>query len=190
MEKFISNFKGFDGRIGRQTFWLGAIALVVVSIIISMLILPLLGLSLVPNLAGIVPPAGTDADPAKAAEAMSKLIADATSKSGWISLIMFVIFAYPFAALGIKRRHDRDNSGRDVLVYYGLTAVLLLIQALGLAYTTTDLGNGVLIPTPTMPMMIANFALAIYGLYLLVVLGFLKGTSGANQYGADPLGGA
>ena len=32
-------------------------------------------------------------------------------------------------------------------------------------------------------------SIPIFAIYLLVVLGFLKGSDGANQYGPDPLGG-
>ena len=37
-------------------------------------------------------------------------------------------------------------------------------------------------------MSILFALLGIFGIYLLVQLGFLKGTQGANSYGADPLG--
>ncbi len=124
------------------------------------------------------------------AEAVSALVADATQKSGWISLIMFVIFVYPSAALCIKRRHDRDNNGIDVWIYFGLALISLLIQALGFAYTTMDMGNGVVIPVPTTALAVVGFIVAVFGIYLIVVLGFLKGTVGSNRYGPDPLGGA
>lgn len=190
MDKFIANYIGFDGRIGRQSFWLGAIGLAVVSVVISLLILPLLGFSLLPNFAGVIPPAGTEADPAKLTGAINALVADATRKSGWISLIMLVVFAYPSAALCIKRRHDRNNNGIDVWIYYVLAVISLLVQALGFAYTTVDMGNGVIIPVPTTALSVIGAITGIYGIYLLVVLGFLKGTVGSNQYGPDPLGGA
>jgi uncharacterized membrane protein YhaH (DUF805 family) len=41
---------------------------------------------------------------------------------------------------------------------------------------------------PTMLFSALGIVSAIFGIYLLVVLGFLKGTAGANSYGADPLG--
>lgn len=34
----------------------------------------------------------------------------------------------------------------------------------------------------------ASLVILVWGIYLLVVLGFLKGTTGPNQYGPDPLG--
>ena len=109
--------------------------------------------------------------------------------SAWASLILFVIFAYPGYALSIKRRHDRDNNGMDFIIYLALTAIVLLLQALGIGWETTTVGS-VAIPTPAMWLNLLNLALGIFAIYMLVVLGFLKGTAGPNQYGPDPLGGA
>ena len=52
----------------------------------------------------------------------------------------------------------------------------------------TDMGNGIVMPTPDWWLSILLFALGVFGIYMLVQLGFLKGTPGANSYGADPLG--
>ena len=38
------------------------------------------------------------------------------------------------------------------------------------------------------PLSILFLLLGVFGIYMLVQLGFLKGTPGANNYGADPLG--
>jgi uncharacterized membrane protein YhaH (DUF805 family) len=34
-----------------------------------------------------------------------------------------------------------------------------------------------------------SLVVGVFAIYLLVVLGFLRGTVGPNQYGPDPLGG-
>jgi uncharacterized membrane protein YhaH (DUF805 family) len=62
-----------------------------------------------------------------------------------------------------------------------------LSGALGIGYTMMDVGNGITIPTPSLPLTGINVLHGLFGLYLLVVLGFLKGTTGSNQYGPDPL---
>ena len=183
MDKIIANFTSMDGRIGRQSWWIGVVILIVINIIISFLILPLVGVSMMPNFAAMM------ADPNNAdAQAIADSVASTMRTAGWVSLVIFLIFLYPSAALSIKRRHDKDNSGLDVWIYFGLTALLLLVQALGLFMTVTDIG-GISMPTPSLPMTILQIIVGIYGIYLLVVLGFLKGTSGPNQYGPDPLGG-
>ena len=124
MNNIIGNFTGFDGRLNRQPFWISGIILAVISIVISLLILPLLGLSMMPAMN-----VSADTNAADLAAALG----DATAKSRWVSLILFVVFIYPSAAICIKRRHDRNSNGMDVWAYFGLTALYLVIQALGSA---------------------------------------------------------
>lgn len=167
-----------EGRISRKSWWIGAIVLAVANIVISMLILPLVGLG-GPNMAAIM---ANTTDPAQIATIATGVI----QASAWGSLVVFLIFAYPAYCLSVKRRHDKNNAGRDVLIYFGVTVVLLLIQALGLGYTMTDI-QGVTVPMPSMLFSVIGAAVGIFGIYMLVVLGFLKGTDGSNDYGPDPL---
>lgn len=167
-----------DGRISRKTWWIGALLLAVVEVIISLLILPLVGLG-GPNIAAIT---AAQSDPAQ----ISALVTGAMQTSAWGSLVVFLIFAYPAYCVNVKRRHDRNNSGLDVLIYFVLTVVLLLVQALGLGYTVTEV-QGIAIPMPSVLFSVIGAIVGIYGLYLLIVLGFLKGTPGTNNYGPDPL---
>lgn len=167
-----------DGRISRKQWWVGLLGLIVASIVLS-LVLSLVGFSAWAGVPAIDP---NNPDVA----AISAAAADAIRKGAWASLIMFLILAYPSYCLSVKRRHDRDNAGLDVLIIMGLNALLLLLQALGLGLSYADVGNGVTIPTPSMWLGAVSLLLGIGGIYLLVVLGFLRGTVGANSYGADP----
>lgn len=107
----------------------------------------------------------------------------------WVSLIVSVLLAFPYYALAVKRRHDKDNAGLDVLIFIALNVVFSVIAALGLGYTATEVAGTTMMMPGTLNMIFSVVVL-IYAIYLLVVLGFLKGTSGPNQYGPDPLGGA
>jgi uncharacterized membrane protein YhaH (DUF805 family) len=159
MNDIIANYMGTEGRISRQPFWIGAIILGVIQVLISLLIFPAIGLSAM------------------------------TTGGGWASLILFLIIAYPLYSLMMKRRHDKDNNGLDAVIYLILIGVLMLVQAFGLAFTITDV-NGTPVPMPTTLYSILGVVVGIYAIYMLVVLGFLKGTAGPNQYGPDPLGAA
>jgi uncharacterized membrane protein YhaH (DUF805 family) len=182
MDNIVGLYTKTEGRISRKSWWLGTVILIVVNIVISLLILPLAGVSMMPNMAAMV------ADPANVdAAAISTTIADGLRRSAWASLVLFVIFAFPIYALSVKRRHDKDNAGMDVIIYLALTAVLLLIQALGIGWETMTVGE-ITIPTPSMWLNILNIVVGVFAIYLLVVMGFLKGTAGPNQYGPDPLG--
>jgi uncharacterized membrane protein YhaH (DUF805 family) len=98
-------------------------------------------------------------------------------KQGWISLIIGLITAYPYIALSVKRRHDRNNSGYDAMGLIVFSLLWSLIQALGVITATGGIG------------MVVSIIFLIYAIYMLVQLGFLKGTAGPNNYGPDPLGG-
>ena len=180
MNNIIANFTGFSGRLNRQPFWISAIILAVVSIVISLVILPLLGLGIMPSMPAI--------DANTTAADLANVMNAARTKSGWVSLVLFLIFLYPSAALCIKRRHDRNNSGLDVWIYFALVLVFQLISALGIGMSTMDVG-GTSIPVPGPIVSGLGIIVGIYALYLLVVLGFLKGTAGPNNYGPDPLQG-
>jgi uncharacterized membrane protein YhaH (DUF805 family) len=167
-----------EGRIGRQQWWIGAIILGVASALVSFLVLPLVGLG-GPDMARIMAAAN---DPA----AVGALITSSMQTAAWGSLILILVTAYPMYCLSVKRRHDRNNNGMDIIAYLALAVVLILLQALGLGFTSTDIG-GVVVPTPTGLYSIVGAISGIFAIYLLVVLGFLKGTTGDNAYGPDPL---
>lgn len=178
MNNFLQVYTSMEGRISRKTWWLATIALIVVVLIIEFVILAPLGFGPVPNVAAL-----SVGDGAAASSAML----DSIHRAGWVGLIVSIVFGYPVLAIGVKRRHDRGNSGLDVRIFYGVTILLNLVQALGLGTTMTDIGNGLTIPTPSLPFTVISFLVGIFAIYLLVVLGFLKGTTGGNQYGPDPL---
>ena len=177
MNNIISNYIGFEGRLNRQRLWISGIILAVVVIIISWLILPLIGLGLMPAIS-----------PDTAAADVANVIAAARAKAGWVGLVLFLIFLYPSAAISIKRRHDRNNNGYDVWVYFILVVIYQLISALGIGMSTMDVG-GTTVPVPGLICSGVGVIVGIYAIYLLVVLGFLKGTAGPNNYGPDPLQG-
>jgi uncharacterized membrane protein YhaH (DUF805 family) len=180
MDNIVGLFTSTTGRISRKSWWLGVVIIIVLNLIITFLILPMVGLS-GPSAQAIMDAAQ---DPTKLAAVMSS----GMQAAGWGSLVLFVIFAYPQYALGVKRRHDKDNNGIDVLIFLALEAVLFLVQALGLGYTIGDAG-GMAVPVPSMIYSILGLVFLVYAIYMLVVLGFLRGTAGPNQYGPDPLGG-
>ena len=107
---------------------------------------------------------------------------------GWLSLIIYAIYFYPAWCIGLKRRQDRDNDGTDFKIMMGIYAILTIAQAFGIGMSPADLGNGMIIMQPAGWMMIVQLVVAAFGIYMLVQLGFLKGTPGPNTYGPDPLG--
>lgn len=181
MNNFVGNFIGFSGRLNRQPFWISAIVLGVAGFILNWVLLAVTGSNSVIDVQSMI-------SGGKTVEEVTALILDYARRASWISLISFAILLYPAAALCIKRRHDRNNSGLDVWIYMGLTLIVALVQALGLGMTTMDIG-GMVVPTPTPLLSVLGIVVGIFAIYLLVVCGFLKGTAGPNNYGPDPLQG-
>lgn len=99
--------------------------------------------------------------------------------SNWGPLVVFALLVYPTLNLGVKRRHDRDNDGTDYKIFMGVSAVISLLQAVGIGGPRM---------APDAWMTILQLAFGVFAIYLLVQNGFLKGTTGPNTYGPDPLG--
>ncbi len=165
----MSMFTGFAGRINRQKWWLGTIVLIIISLILYFVLSSFLVGSFDPM----------------APDAMSSMMRNMSI----LQIIMLVIIGYPATALMKKRLHDRDRPDWMVYEFWAPTVVGILINLLGLGYTTADVG-GIMMPQPSgLSMLIGLVSLAI-AIWALVELGFLRGTDGPNQHGPDPLAGA
>ena len=99
---------------------------------------------------------------------------------GAIALSAAVAFAlaYPSYAVMAKRFQDRDKPGRLALI--GLVPV----YAVNLLYTF-DVFYSL---SPSTLAQGADVVISLIFLWIMVELGFLKGTQGPNRYGPDPLG--
>ncbi len=157
MDNFMRLYTTTEGRIGRQQWWLGAIALGVVYIVIAVI---------------------------------AGMVINNVQVLGWVSLVLFAIFAYPIYALYLKRRHDRDNNGLDAIIFMAVLGISLLLQALGISFSPQELPGVGTVMMPNQIGMIVGVITLVYSIYMLVVMGFLRGTIGPNQYGPDPVGGA
>jgi uncharacterized membrane protein YhaH (DUF805 family) len=161
MNNLVGNFTGMDGRIGRQAWWIGVVVLIVVAIVLNFILGAVMG--------GGMPSLEQMMDPA--------FMAGYAKKAGWQSLIIGLITAYPYISLSVKRRHDRNNNGYDAMGLIAFSLLWSLLQALGIFMSTNGIG------------MVISIVFLIYAIYMLVQLGFLKGTAGPNTYGPDPLQG-
>jgi uncharacterized membrane protein YhaH (DUF805 family) len=161
MNYLVGNFTGMDGRLNRQAWWIGVVVLIVVAIVLNFILGAIFGGGM-PSLEQLMDPA---------------VMAAYAQKQGWISLIIGLITAYPYIAISVKRRHDRDNNGYDAIGLIVFSLVWSLVQALGFVGSTNPV------------YMIVSVIFLVYAIYMLVQLGFLKGTAGPNSYGPDPLQG-
>lgn len=165
-------FTSFEGRIGRQQFWIGVAVMVVASIILSFVLSSIFGGGALGTTLGETVSPGE--------------LMRANSASGWASLITIALLSYPFLALALKRRHDRGSEGRTIKIYLGVTILLVLMQTFGIGYSVQNFA-GVQMVMPGALTGAIGIGVGLLGLYLLVVMGFLRGDDGPNSYGADPL---
>ncbi len=167
----MSMFTSFEGRINRQKWWWGTIGLFVVNVILYFVLSALIGGSRMANM-----------DPA----AIADFIASAMRSAAIVQLIMVVIIAYPGTALMKKRLNDRDRPSWMVYMYWTPLVISILLNLTGMGMTATDVG-GVVIPMSSTLSLIVSLASLVIGIWGLIELGFLRGTSGPNQHGPDPL---
>lgn len=148
-----------EGRISRKTFWLGSIVLSLIGFLIGLAVfVPLIFFG-------------------------QKLMSDFRMASlvlMGLNLVLAAAFAYPAYCLAVKRRHDRNSRGWDLLGYMAVSGAMLLAYVIVAA-------NGTLGSLRFSPVSWLGYGIQAYGIYMFVVLGLLKGTSGTNNYGPDPL---
>ena len=84
---------------------------------------------------------------------------------------ILVIIVWSSAAVAIKRLHDRDRSGWWIVAFYVIPSLLGKV---------TD------VMSHTAGMILGSVAVAI-SIWAFVELACLKGTSGSNRFGPDPL---
>ena len=104
----------------------------------------------------------------------------------WAAVAVNIALIWPNYCLGLKRRHDRNNEGRDLEVLIAASVVVNLIQASGIGATRVN-AFGVVSNSPSLWLGLLNLAFGIFAIYMVVQLGFLRGTTGPNRFGPDPL---
>ena len=146
-------FFGFDGRINRAKYW-RVILLNFICLIIFMLVVPLsIGTTFY------------DGDPAWAKPMTLALLAGTMGPA-------LIISTWCFAAMSIKRLHDRNKSGWWMVLFFVVPSLLDKLWA------WLDLPTGVFI------VSLIGFGLSIWGFAEIYCL---KGTKGPNRFGSDPL---
>lgn len=96
-----------------------------------------------------------------------------------IPVLFGLLLIYPSFALAVKRAHDRDRSTGLIAAFFALVILLNIIQLLGVGSW----------PGAARILFVTVSALWFaFMIFLVIDLGFFRGTRGPNQYGPDPLG--
>jgi len=154
------------GRISRKTWWLGSIGMIVVGFILAMVVGAIFGVT---------------------------GLASSSFGNGLMSLLFLGIFFVPYRALTLKRLHDRNRPENLFWIFIAPQIVLGVLTTLGLAGSVQSqqiFGQTVEAFQYNMLGNLLNLIGLGVGIWSLVELGFLKGDTGQNVHGPDPLGGA
>jgi uncharacterized membrane protein YhaH (DUF805 family) len=158
----------FEGRMSRAKYWLATL------IILCWMLLVLMVLAALASVFGIGgPPFAIDVG---GISASIQLGDDHPAKGALVTQLVLIpmtlIFAWSYAAISIRRLHDRDKSGWWMASYVVAPALYDRFgDLLGSSYVATSIG-------------LAVFIALIWG---LVDMCLLKGTHGPNRFGPDPL---
>jgi len=148
-----------SGRIGRSKFWLGWIGLVLIEGVFNYW--------LVTGLFGRDP-----FDP----------VTKELSKPAYqLLLLCNIIFMFPLFVVLAKRFHDRNKGALWTLPYLAVFAAMIVVLMTGNIQPD--------VRPDAVPSSLAGLAAAYLAVlvWTIVELGFLRGTSGDNRYGRDPL---
>lgn len=152
----------FRGRINRAKYWLAALFWIVVDIIVFGVLIGMLAKDIV----------ALGSDPS--AEDLVRVILSYGIGVVLVFLVVFVPMIVSSFAVGIKRLHDRDQSGWWIVLFYFGPAV------------ASGIGRSSVSDAVSLVLPLVSLGISIWA---IVVLGFLRGTRGPNRYGPDPLGG-
>jgi uncharacterized membrane protein YhaH (DUF805 family) len=158
----------FDGRINRAKYWLATL------IILCCMTFVLVLLAALAAVFGIGGPLAIDLVGISASIQFSDddVPAKASPFPQIVTMPMAFFFAWCYAAVSIKRLHDRNKSGWWMVPF---------IVATGLYGQFADRLGG------SWAAVFLGLAVFIFFLWGLVEMYCLKGTRGPNRFGADPL---
>jgi len=163
-------FTSFDGRISRQSFWLGILGIIVVSIIAMFALETLFGTS--GPISKIVFAVISLALFYLAMAISAKRLHDRNKPTmPWLA-----IFFLPGIISSLMQTFRINYSVLDMSQMEGIGGMMGMFRSAG---------QDILVPGKL--AMLVSLVSLIVGIWALVELGFLKGTDGENSFGPDPL---
>lgn len=173
--RLLDLYFGVHGRVSRRTWWFGAIGL---ALAFQVLRLPLMQLLRYERQV---------AAPENDLVSLSWVTDESHLQFIVANTLLAAVACVMGYCLSIKRRHDRNASGWDVGVLFAVPVAFGLLK---IGSLLLPLGDQAPVGPDGFAVTLFVFAGYVYqpfALYVIVVLGLLKGTNGANRFGPDPL---
>ncbi len=101
--------------------------------------------------------------------------------AGLVAVPLYIALLWAGVCVSAKRFHDRDMSGWWVLWFILIGLGINIVQYAGMAALGGDSAAGAIVA------LVTGLAALAVSIVQLVILGFLPGVRGPNQYGEDPL---
>ncbi len=95
-----------------------------------------------------------------------------------LHLLLGLLTLWPSFAINVKRLHDRNRATHWLVLFFILNFTITLMQYYGLTGTPQE---------PSDLFLLLSLTMLALALWLLVELGFIRGTRGDNPHGPDPL---
>jgi uncharacterized membrane protein YhaH (DUF805 family) len=95
-----------------------------------------------------------------------------------LHLLLGLLTLWPSFAVALKRLHDRNRKTILLVVFFILNFLITLMQYFDFAGTPRQ---------PAGPFLALSLIMLALAVWLIVELGFLRGTNGDNPFGPDPL---
>ncbi len=156
-------FFSSKGRLNRKGYWLSSIALLFFMLIFSLIMGVIVG-------------------------AMG--YANSSLANNVMSFVVFAVMILPVYNIMLKRLHDRARPEILALVFIAPSVIQTILQVTEISGTmqeTIILGQQTFAFVPNSIGVIVGAISVMFGLWALVELGFLRGQSGPNAHGPDPL---
>lgn len=106
-----------------------------------------------------------------------------------VQIILSAGILYIWSAVLVKRLHDRNKpASLWLVIFLGPVVLYQIMSIFKIGYKPMELAGTVFMVPGIAPLAVMWVSTAV-GLWMVIELGFLKGTSGENRYGPDPLTG-
>jgi uncharacterized membrane protein YhaH (DUF805 family) len=153
---------GLSGRVNRKPYWLFMLGVFLVYIFVM------------GNVVAAFMAYGLDGEDAGTAGKLTLIV-----------MLTMLVMTWPGIAVLVKRMHDRNRSGWWIAIAYALSIAAAVLSHFAVDGDTGEVLDKALFAV-FLPVMIVS---SILWLWLIVEVGFLRGTRGTNSFGPDPIGG-
>jgi uncharacterized membrane protein YhaH (DUF805 family) len=117
--------------------------------------------------------------------------------ANWLHLCIFLLVAYPFYVISIKRRYDRGSTGWDLELCLLMNLVLVVALAVGNQWVINVGGVGfvwkehpgismLIVPRPTPALQYFSYIVTAFSFVMYVLLGFLRSRDSEHFRTAHP----